>query len=157
MSNETGDRVIDDYFGVCPQCRRHDGFINVGRSHYFFCKEHRVKWCVGANLFSSWRDETEAEQRRIYDEIGLGEFEKIEPLGVPSEPELIQELAHQIIKLTQSVEKHEHVIAALMCAMTFRLSQVWPDSRESFVQKLKTDVPNWISMSLADANDESPF
>jgi len=71
------------YWGVCPRCRRNDGYINAGRSHWFFCKEHRVKWCVGANLFSSWRHETEAEQRRVYDEIGLGEFEQIEPLGLP--------------------------------------------------------------------------
>jgi hypothetical protein len=75
--DETGDRVIDDYFGVCPHCGKNDGFINVGRSHWFFCKEHRVKWCAGANLFSSWRHETEAEQRRIYNEIGLGEFEEL--------------------------------------------------------------------------------
>jgi hypothetical protein len=73
----------DGYWGVCPQCRRNDGYINAGRSHWFFCKEHRVKWWVGANLFSSWRDETEAEQPRVYDEIGLGEFEEIKPLDVP--------------------------------------------------------------------------
>jgi hypothetical protein len=77
----------EGYFGVCPQCRRHDGYANVGKSQYFFCKKHRVKWCIGANVFSSWRDQTEAEQRRIYDEIGLGEFEKIEPLGVDIPPE----------------------------------------------------------------------
>jgi hypothetical protein len=82
MTSENGG-----YFGVCPQCRRHDGFANVGRSHWSFCREHRVKWWVGDNLFSSWRDQTEEEQRRIYDEIGLGEFEKIEPLDVPEEPE----------------------------------------------------------------------
>ena len=71
------------YFGVCPQCRRNDGCANVGPSHWFFCKKHRVKWCIGSNLFSSWKDETEEEQRRVYDEIGLGEFEEIKPLHLP--------------------------------------------------------------------------
>jgi hypothetical protein len=32
---------------------------------------------VGTNLFSSWREEDEAEQRRIYNEIGLGEFKEL--------------------------------------------------------------------------------
>jgi RecA-family ATPase len=25
------------------------------RSHWFVCHEHKVKWCVGSNLFSGWR------------------------------------------------------------------------------------------------------
>jgi hypothetical protein len=57
MSDDTG------YFGLCPTCHKTDGYLNVGRSHWFVCDEHRTKWCAGANLFSSWREETEAEQR----------------------------------------------------------------------------------------------
>jgi hypothetical protein len=71
---------VDNYFGGCPQCGRDDGCANVGRSHWFYCKEHKVKWCIGSNLFSTWRDETEEEQRRIYNEIGLGDFTEVEPL-----------------------------------------------------------------------------
>jgi hypothetical protein len=65
---------VDDYFGACPHCGRNDGYANVGRSHWFFCKVHKTKWLVGANLFSSWHEQTEEEQRRIYQKIGLGEF-----------------------------------------------------------------------------------
>lgn len=57
---------FDSYFGVCPKCLKNDGCVNVGRSHWFYCKEHRVCWCVGSNLFSSWRYETEAEQEEIW-------------------------------------------------------------------------------------------
>jgi hypothetical protein len=71
------DQEVDDYFGVCPVCKKHDGFINVGRSHWFFCKEHKIKWCAGSNIFSSWKEETEEEQLRIYDEIGLGSFTRL--------------------------------------------------------------------------------
>jgi hypothetical protein len=72
-------READDYFGVCPVCRKCNGYINIGRSHWFYCKEHRVTWCAGSNLFSSWRHQTEEEQRRIYDQLGFDAFQQIEP------------------------------------------------------------------------------
>ena len=71
---------VDNYFGGCPHCGQTDGCANVGRSHWFFCSTHETKWCIGSNLFSSWRNETEDEQRRAYDEIDLGEFTEVEPL-----------------------------------------------------------------------------
>jgi hypothetical protein len=65
---------FDDYFGVCPTCGRNDGYINIGRGHWFYCSKHRVKWYFGSNLFSSWREQTEDEQRETYDELGFGEY-----------------------------------------------------------------------------------
>ena len=50
-----------DYFGVCPTCHKNDGCLNIGRTHVFVCHEHRVRWSVGSNLFSSWKDETQAD------------------------------------------------------------------------------------------------
>lgn len=72
-------RSGNSHFGGCPQCANSDGCVNVGKGHWFYCLEHRVKWFAGSNLFSSWRDETEAEQRARYDEIGLGDFVHVEP------------------------------------------------------------------------------
>ena len=69
----------DGYFGLCPHCLNNDGYINVGRSHWFLCDEHKVKWCVGANLFSSWVDETEEEQRAAYYARGVDRYTEIEP------------------------------------------------------------------------------
>ena len=46
------------YWGLCPICRHNDGYLNLLYDHWFVCDEHRVKWCVGADLFSSWRDES---------------------------------------------------------------------------------------------------
>jgi hypothetical protein len=71
------------YFGLCPVCHETDGYANAGRSHRFYCREHKTSWCVGSNLFSSWRDQTEAEQRAIWDEIGLDDFEDVEPYFPP--------------------------------------------------------------------------
>lgn len=36
-----------------------------------------MKWCIGDNLFSSWRYQTEDEQRAIYDKIGAGSLREI--------------------------------------------------------------------------------
>jgi hypothetical protein len=68
-----------EHFGVCPICHKTDGFANAGKSHRFYCRKHRVSWGVGSNLFSSWRNQTEEEQRRIWNEIGLNDFEDVEP------------------------------------------------------------------------------
>ena len=46
-------------FGGCPHCHWHDGFINAGSDHWFYCEQHKVMWCVGSNLFSGWREQTE--------------------------------------------------------------------------------------------------
>ena len=69
----------DGYFGLCPICKKTDGYVNMGRNHWFMCKKHRARWYVGSNLFSSWRDETKSEQLRHCEEIGLDTFSDVEP------------------------------------------------------------------------------
>ena len=68
----------DGYFGLCPICKKTDGYLNIGRIHWFICKKHRSRWCVGSNLFSSWRDEAESEQVRHCREIGFDSFSDVE-------------------------------------------------------------------------------
>jgi hypothetical protein len=58
------NKVVTNFFGGCPHCGRGDDYLNVGRSHWFVCREHKVKWLAGSNLFSSWREETEEDWRR---------------------------------------------------------------------------------------------
>ncbi len=74
-----------EYHGGCPTCQGNDGYINIGRGHWFYCAEHRVCWFTGSNLFSSWRDETEAEQRATYDRLGFDTFTRIEPVFNPAD------------------------------------------------------------------------
>ena len=52
------------YEGNCPQCGLTSRIINVRRTHWGYCAEHRLKWFIGENLYSNWRDETEADWRR---------------------------------------------------------------------------------------------
>ena len=53
-----------DHFGVCPECGRWGRrCLNVGATHWYVCFRHGLRWCVGENLFSGWRDETESDWR----------------------------------------------------------------------------------------------
>lgn len=49
------------YFGACPECGDTDGYLNVGKNHWFVCDAHRTRWYIGSNLFSLSPDEGEAE------------------------------------------------------------------------------------------------
>jgi hypothetical protein len=69
------DRAGDYHFGVCPICHKADGYANAYRDHIFFCKEHKKLWLGGSNVFSSCREQTQEEQREIWNEIGLDDFE----------------------------------------------------------------------------------
>jgi len=82
MSNNRSSQVVarlgfevPDYFGGCPECGRLDDWFNVGRDHWCVCHEHKNKWTVGSNLFSSWRDETQAvwleNERLLRDYLGI--------------------------------------------------------------------------------------
>lgn len=53
-----------EHVGGCPTCKKHNGYLNLRGAHWFVCDEHKVKWCVGFNLFSSWRRETEEDWRK---------------------------------------------------------------------------------------------
>src|SRR5215472_2080732 len=72
--------TTDEYFGGCPECGKTDGYLNVGRDHWFFCKEHKTRWCAGANLFSGWRDETDDEQQKAWDKAEMDSFREVEPV-----------------------------------------------------------------------------
>lgn len=54
----------NDYFGVCPECGSHDGYLNVGRDHWFKCDTHKTKWNFGSNIFSDWRRESDQQHQR---------------------------------------------------------------------------------------------
>lgn len=58
-------------FGGCPAggCRKTDGYVNLGAAHWFVCDAHRTRWPAGENVFSDWKDETEAEQRIAWSRV----------------------------------------------------------------------------------------
>lgn len=69
-----------DYFGACLVCSCNDGYLNVGSSHWFHCREHKTRWCVGVNLFSGWREEDEEDWRKNAEKLfGYTEVEPLMP------------------------------------------------------------------------------
>jgi hypothetical protein len=61
-------KAENEHWGVCPICHRNDGYVNLvndrgtGASHYMVCETHKTCWAFGANLLSSWMDETPEER-----------------------------------------------------------------------------------------------
>lgn len=69
--------LLAHHFGSCPECDGLDGFINIGRGHWFYCSEHKKTWYGGSNIFSSWREQTIVQQKAIYDALGFEQFTQI--------------------------------------------------------------------------------
>ena len=64
--------VSDEYpYGTCKACwqsgRNSSPYVNVYKEHWFHCGEHRIKWCPGYNLMSSWQYEDQADWNRNKD------------------------------------------------------------------------------------------
>ena len=71
------------YWGGCPACYGNDGFLNAGRDHWFICREHKVRWWYGSNLFSIWRDQSREDHARQAAELrGYREIEPWYPFPV---------------------------------------------------------------------------
>ncbi len=66
-----------NHFGGCPHCDGSDGYLNIGREHWFFCARHKTKWHGGSNLFSGWREESEDTWRR--NRFRLAEYVTVAP------------------------------------------------------------------------------
>jgi hypothetical protein len=71
-----------DYFGLCPICHREGRCRNIGRDHWFACDLHRLKWLVGSNLFSNWREED--KEQWLENERVLSAYKKAEPYFLPT-------------------------------------------------------------------------
>jgi hypothetical protein len=64
--------------GVCPKCGKSDGFVNLGKEHWFICRVHKSKWFAGANLFEGWENQTVAQAQSI--ELMLDSYKEIVPV-----------------------------------------------------------------------------
>jgi hypothetical protein len=75
-------------WGGCPECHATHGYLNVlgdlGMEHWFFCENHKVRWYVGTDLFSSWRDmPSDALQKQAEQAKALKPVERWYPQTVP--------------------------------------------------------------------------
>jgi hypothetical protein len=61
----------------CPLCEEERPYVNAGKVHIGYCEPCRVSWVIGTNLFSSWQDQTEEEQRDAYMAAGITRLRRI--------------------------------------------------------------------------------
>lgn len=53
---------------VCVRCSKPTCWIrNIGRQHWAYCEGCHLKFVVGENLFSSWREQTEEEWKKNWE------------------------------------------------------------------------------------------
>ncbi|MCZ6803438.1 MAG: hypothetical protein O7D86_05775 [Proteobacteria bacterium] len=64
--------------GVCPKCSKSDGFVNLGKEHWFICRDHKAKWFGGINLFEGWENQTVAQSESIA--VMLESYKEVIPL-----------------------------------------------------------------------------
>jgi hypothetical protein len=85
VNQMTDTKVFNDYFGGCPECGGNHGCVSIGRDHWIVCHDHKTKWWIGSNLFSTWRDLSPAEHR--WHERVLASYTKVQPLNTcPPDP-----------------------------------------------------------------------
>lgn len=64
--------------GGCPVCGKNDGYLNLGAQHWFICRTHKTKWCIGENLFDSWMTQTLSQHHVA--EMLLRTFHEVTPV-----------------------------------------------------------------------------
>lgn len=75
--NGTNGQVDDELiFGGCPECGANE-WVNVYKEHYGICKEHKVYWPIGGNLFSNWRFEN--METWVRNSTLLSQYTEVEP------------------------------------------------------------------------------
>jgi hypothetical protein len=62
-ADESGTELAPQIM-ACPSCGEAGELVNVASSHWGICNECELKWHIGTNLFSSWRDQTEKDWKR---------------------------------------------------------------------------------------------
>ena len=80
---ELNPTEIKDCFGGCPICGENHGYRNMGRAHWFHCRNHQVRWCAGENLFNTWRSEGVKDWTVTVQDIG--DFRVVEPMFNPAD------------------------------------------------------------------------
>ena len=65
-------------FGRCPNCGGATAVLNIGKSHWAYCDEHRSKWFVGCSLLA--RPRGEGPREWLANSQRLASFREVAPL-----------------------------------------------------------------------------
>jgi hypothetical protein len=76
-ANHANDNI--SCWGGCPTCGGNDGCVtDSARNHWYHCRTHRAKWCIGFNLFPVLYL---SRQDLLANDYRLQHYEIVEPLS----------------------------------------------------------------------------
>jgi|ERR1043166_5522840 hypothetical protein len=82
-----------DYWGICPWCGRHDGYITIGPLQYFVCHTHKTYWQGGRIV--AWYAEYDQDS-----EISFRNYKSI------SDYRNIRAVCPDLMQIGESFEEH---------------------------------------------------
>jgi hypothetical protein len=112
-----------------------DGWINIGATHWHRCDKHKVKWWIGSNLFSGWRDQTEDEQRKIYNDLAMDEYREITCEEAHTHPLVRRAM------LADLMEKSKCTLGELLKEIEWMLDELMKESGEIAEAHESNDLP----------------
>ena len=154
-------------FGGCPECHKSDGYLDVEREHWFICKEHKTKWCVGENLFSIWQWLSPADWEE--NAARLAEYREVEPWEPLRQTNSCEREAVWLYRLWSELEEAPELIWGESDGVDYIHStgpitvMAKPGiSREELVQRLrqlvdKIEVWKWSSVGEPAEPGVTPF
>src|SRR5271156_5543169 len=124
--------TVTHYFGGCPHCGEQQGYLNVRTEHWIVCDAHEVKWRIGSNLFSSWKDDDESVWLRNAEKL-MG-YSKVIPLpeGAWSSDGAVRE---------RQLEARRGMLSELLAAATEGASTGMGSSRSFARDTGNEDIP----------------
>jgi hypothetical protein len=79
MRKHANDNI--SYWGGCPTCGGNDGCMtDSARDHWYYCRTHRARWCIGGNLFLSAGLANSTSLRTIIDFSTMKSLRRLCPL-----------------------------------------------------------------------------
>jgi hypothetical protein len=68
-------------YGVCPDCGRHDGYVNTGRGLWWgVCAKDEVRWRIEEKVCLFWEGASEADWGQNWEKIGS--YREVDPFRI---------------------------------------------------------------------------
>ncbi len=68
----------DPKWDCWPLCGGNDGYVNLGAEQWCICRDHKMKWLLGENLFEGWQNQAISEYLLI--EQMLSQYKEVLPV-----------------------------------------------------------------------------
>jgi hypothetical protein len=133
---------LGTYDGLCPNCGNVEGF-NIRSVNMAGCREHKLCWQVGINLYSGWQHESEATWRENADLLAtfkeIDASEAIYPEHEQKAKELQAEIQELKVKREEAFLKEAKAgLAATLQPLMYveELARAMPSAKARLVKRM---------------------